>query len=816
MFALKALFLIDVCLGVRQNLKMMGGDGASQVLGKINALMQKHSGGNAKSLARLRALVSTTPGATDSLNEALATVVAHIEENTEPMIKSSFTGTQAAVSAGILKLSDATQEALSQKAGADAKHESWIQCIGEEKTKRVAVEEACQAMAKASQYAQERCAFMESIKRTSSGPTSVPAVQCDFSVPGSCDNAMHSLEAWINEEKKRTREVTDQAESDWTLAKTVCDAANSDWSQKTNVCEREAPSEWSHQKDLCQELHEHRQVKFCIFGTTLQDKCEAVTAHETLLAEVDRVNGGAHSLPDMQSEWTTMQVTKCMLSKIMGGSELDEAALAACDSAVDFDRQVGALERQEEQFADLTSNAKFTCREEAISFGIAHAGLTWNVPLGEAPASDEYTMEQFLPDVSFGIGTLPFGFCDSTFSEAPTVSTICEWSQERNASKCPFSVGMWLSGSLPLADWEAHRVDITIDEERLLGVDERAASKAGESLGALRPLFAVQLDLFATSVNADVSRTRSETVVQLADAMESDVDSTSKVVEATFPAGQVDIATQEKQVRSVDDNSICHKVVAVETMGDTFYLTNWKNMVVARTHDLDQHCESVWSVECDHEEMVETKYCRHQEPSVEKFCLSGFFCWSSTRHINKPNKGTLSVRLPGHESWMLAAPGDGVKISITENSAGRVIDGSHQFAGNLAPQVDDHTVTFSLPGFTEALATETCGSGWSSGACRWATENQLKSVDTNMNITTGNPHLGSWPAKIETHDGAAVMQVVVNMEDVGAAFSHALELQLGGAIPEYKVVDVGTEVNAEGSKVVFKVLTTLSSHVWVE
>merc|ERR1719401_3365346 len=119
-----------------------------------------------------------------------------------------------------------------------------------------------------------------------------------------------------------------------------------------------------------------------------------------------------YSHPDRVAEWRTTALTKCMLSKVVDGSEIDEASLNACEQAVNFAYDVGTLDRKSQIFAELTAADKFTCSEDHIKF----RGETWRVPQGEAPASSEYTTESFLPEVSLAKGTTPFGFCTTAAS----------------------------------------------------------------------------------------------------------------------------------------------------------------------------------------------------------------------------------------------------------------------------------------------------------------------------------------------------------------------------------------------------------------
>merc|ERR1711972_559211 len=145
----------------------------------------------------------------------------------------------------------------------------------------------------------------------------------------------------------------------------------------------------------------------CIFGATLQRKCSKAAAYSTLVKEVETVNGGEHSHPDRIKEWEGVAVTKWMISKVIGGAEIDSTTLEACESSVSYNRDVGVLDKQGERFAALTSPKMFTCEETTITFG----GETWDVPQGDMPASSEYISKADHPAVSLAEDTTPFAFC---------------------------------------------------------------------------------------------------------------------------------------------------------------------------------------------------------------------------------------------------------------------------------------------------------------------------------------------------------------------------------------------------------------------
>lgn len=134
-----------------------------------------------------------------------------------------------------------------------------------------------------------------------------------------------------------------------------------------------------------------------------------------------------------------MAKTKCLLSKVVAGTELDATALGDCETAVNFDGDVGVLDEKEAEFAELTSSEKFTCNEATITFG----GETWEVPQGDAPASSEYVSKPFTPEVSLAEESSPFALCSGAIMmiKPPArarqeTRASCEVSQHHTHREC--------------------------------------------------------------------------------------------------------------------------------------------------------------------------------------------------------------------------------------------------------------------------------------------------------------------------------------------------------------------------------------------
>jgi len=401
----------DVSCAARNRLSSDGAGTLAHVMDSIGALIQSRAGLNAETLTSLRALADQgiTPGATDSLHEALTKLIGEIEAKVESKIKGGHQDTQVAIDLKIGDLTSATTQAVDEKKTADNLDGAWFDCVTEEKAKRVAIEEAEEALSRAQKAQIAPCQLQEDRKMYTNEPNAEEyKFECDISEHGSCDPQMKSYQTEIDSLLSGVQSGAVEATSLWTEAKNACDAA------KAEVVAREqalaaAISAWQKQRSQCMSAHESRQIAVCVFGADLQRKCEKATAYSDLMAEVDKVGGGEYSHPDRVGEWKGTAVTKCMISKVVAGEDINSATLDACEQSINFDADVGVLDRKQAAFADLTSPAKFTCKESSITFG----GKTWAVPDGDAPASSEYITTPFQPAVSLAADSAPFDFCSS-------------------------------------------------------------------------------------------------------------------------------------------------------------------------------------------------------------------------------------------------------------------------------------------------------------------------------------------------------------------------------------------------------------------
>lgn len=394
---------------VRTNQKANKERSIIHVVDRISSLLESRGMAKTEVMGSLHALAlqGITPGAADSMNEILNRVIAEIEQKVETKIKAGHASTQTAINEKIADLEASTTEVVSEKKKADGLDVAWFQCIAAEKAKRVDIEEAEENLKKAQQAQVAPCKLQEDRRYFDTDPNADKYnFACSFNDGDDCDTRMKDWQAEVDELVSGTESGAQYATSQWTEAKNACNQAKADVAAAESALEA-ANAGWGKKKRDCLAAHESRVVAMCLFGAHLQRKCEMAAAYSNLIAEVNKKNGGEHSHPDRVSEWQGTAVAKCMLKQVAEGYEITSASLDACYQSVNFDRDVGVLDQKESTFADLTSPAKFTCKETTISF----YGQTWEVPEGDAPHSSEYATKSFQPEVSVAVDTAPFAFC---------------------------------------------------------------------------------------------------------------------------------------------------------------------------------------------------------------------------------------------------------------------------------------------------------------------------------------------------------------------------------------------------------------------
>merc|ERR1719330_2311913 len=240
---------------------------------------------------------SETPEAMDSLREALRNVVAELEANVEAKIIVGHNYTQMNVDQGMTDLKAATVAAVGSKGPADSSDSTWISCVGVEKSKLEGVEAAEAALKTAQDSTVMPCQQLADRTPFSFEAKAIPQLSCDFSQNGNCDAEKGKFEMELEAEDSRLDAAFAAASASYTEAKNNCDSAKADVAEKTNMLES-ASQAFNTQKLMCLGEHEARQLGMCGFGSLLQQKCSKLATYNSLIADVDQVNGGEYSQPD--------------------------------------------------------------------------------------------------------------------------------------------------------------------------------------------------------------------------------------------------------------------------------------------------------------------------------------------------------------------------------------------------------------------------------------------------------------------------------------------------------------------------------------
>lgn len=401
----KVALQVAFALAARTNLKVPVQPAAVDVMHTISALIQAHGTADLENEDRFQQLNSLrkTPGVIEAMNDILTKDIQTMEDK----ITGGHEQTQGESGRLITVLETETQKVLDDKASADDADNAYFACVESEKSSRVAVEGAEQALADAQESTVKPCQLQKDRAPFKWAPDAAALVfGCDFSAQGDCDTQMQNYQTQLDHMMSDLENDIKESTQKYNEAKRSCDAAKADVVQKQSALSA-AQDAWGDKRKECLFKHDALLVLMCKFGSQLQSKCEAAQAHANFLAAVDEKQGGEYSHVDRVAEWKATAVSKCMIAKLIAGEKLDDTALESCAKKGVFDEDVGVVNRQDKKFSELMSPDKFTCKETHIEF----RGVTWTVPAGEAPHSSEYTTKPFKPAVDLTVGAAPFDFC---------------------------------------------------------------------------------------------------------------------------------------------------------------------------------------------------------------------------------------------------------------------------------------------------------------------------------------------------------------------------------------------------------------------
>merc|ERR1719323_1770679 len=331
-----------------------------------------------------------------------------IESDVEERIRNDHQDAQAAIIAAVKLANGTNVRTTTAKSSADLGNKYWAACIDEEKKKIVEHEQEKGKLPALKTRMDETCQRQASLALFESKPEALP-FNCDFSNGKVCASELQAYKQSLDSIVSSVQQGAGQAVSKYVEAKGQCQAATQAYnSQVAHV--GEVHREWAAQRKACHGKRVTRETQICTFGTFLQEKCVALSNYKNIIASIDGT-GSEFSHPDRVAEWRVSQLVKCLVGKFASGADIVEEDLSSCEKAVNFDNDVGVLDKKADQIAQYSATFGCNAESEVISF----AGGTWEVPQGTGgniPPSQGYKFNpEFKVQASLGFGTDPFPFC---------------------------------------------------------------------------------------------------------------------------------------------------------------------------------------------------------------------------------------------------------------------------------------------------------------------------------------------------------------------------------------------------------------------
>lgn len=231
-----------------------------------------------------------------------------------------------------------------------------------------------------------------------------PTGACDFEKDTFCDTF-----ADVQEYIKLFKENIPNEYTDYHDKKLDCEAAVEALDAKLGegTISQITDNSFMAKKVECDSMHADAATAMCSFGDRLQEKCASKSRYDLLVAgEGGKGDGTGLTLSqgDRQKCWTTVASIKCWFESFQKGT-VDEAALDACKSSIDYSRDVGLVDDQAQDVEPLMAAESFSCQESNVTF----SGIRWKT--GGHPS--DYVEESFVPSVVISpLGHYPFSFCD--------------------------------------------------------------------------------------------------------------------------------------------------------------------------------------------------------------------------------------------------------------------------------------------------------------------------------------------------------------------------------------------------------------------
>jgi len=377
----------------------------SKELSRVGSLIEKRLGTSSPELRSLLSRAVAAPSA--DMQGIFDRLKKTIEADVEARIIADHQDAQAAITAAVKLANGTTVRTSAAKAAADLGNKYWAACIEAEKKKIVEHEQEAGKLPGLKTTMEAACQKQASLALFESKPQAT-TFNCDFSNGKVCASELQAYKQSLDAIVGGVQKGAGEAVSKYVEAKAQCQAATQAYnSQVAHVAE--VHRQWASQRKLCHGKRVTRDTQICTFGTFLQEKCVALSNYKNIIASIDG-QGSEFSHPDRVAEWRVSQLVKCLVGKFASGADIVDADLASCEKAVDFDGDVGVLDKMAEQIARYSKTFGCDADSEVISF----VGGNWEVPQsgGNVPPSQEYKFNpEFKLQASLGFGTDPFPFC---------------------------------------------------------------------------------------------------------------------------------------------------------------------------------------------------------------------------------------------------------------------------------------------------------------------------------------------------------------------------------------------------------------------
>lgn len=399
-------------LGARQHLpglmQASGQMSAASVVDAIGSLLQEQD--SQASLEVIQRVSSNTdsqesPVAEDAMEQSLKVIINNIKQDVEAKIKAAQTKTQAKINEKWAELKKTNAATASYKANADSSDKTYFDCVVLEQSSRSSADSAEEKMASSRSNENEACQLKQDNKDFSYD-TDEKTIDytCDISKAGNCDAELSAYTAKLKKIQQEVKDALALEQAKYKKHEASCAARVKERVVAQSAQDSEESS-WASQRQQCEDLSENRNGGICDYGKLRQLECAAGNSFKAFITSTMKTQGDHHSEPDRKGEWQTAGATKCMVEKAIAtglSKPLDAADLQACAAQVNYDADVGQLDRKEKDFAAISG----ACETGAASF---NNGQAWNVPSGPKPKASEYTRAAYTQEIS--MQGLPCEFC---------------------------------------------------------------------------------------------------------------------------------------------------------------------------------------------------------------------------------------------------------------------------------------------------------------------------------------------------------------------------------------------------------------------